>query len=338
MANQKNNPDFTIITAVYNVEEILLRRCIESCLSQSYKSLEYLLIDDGSTDNSFSICDEYASKDNRIKLFHNDNIGQYNEMNFGINMSKGNYICFLDCDDFIENNYLYDIANNINDKPDIVACRFSVFDGNNKKESTKNNYYGPICKEEAFRLLIEDRVIQSAPWPKAYKRELLLNNPYPTNTFYGDIENTHRLFFAANNFVLVDNSSYVHYVRKGSVSRTDSIERKTQEITGWLKRLEFVSKNASQYVGFVEYQVIKKKLSLLSNNNYSTDDVIRNKHILKSVKNDLITNKKNNMDNEYLSSFERFKYKLVTNFSYNRIINHLIRIIKICNKKFKIVK
>ena len=90
----------SVIVPVYNVEEYL-DRCIESIVNQTYKNLEILLIDDGSTDNSYNICDKWAKKDNRIKVVHKENGGVSSARNVGLDVATGDYIGFVDSDDYI---------------------------------------------------------------------------------------------------------------------------------------------------------------------------------------------------------------------------------------------
>ena len=90
----------SIIVPVYNVEKYL-KRCVDSLIEQSYKNLEIILVDDGSKDNSFSICKEYESKDSRVRIFHKENEGLGLTRNYGIEKSTGEYITFVDSDDYL---------------------------------------------------------------------------------------------------------------------------------------------------------------------------------------------------------------------------------------------
>ena len=100
-----NNDLVTIAVPVYNVSEYL-PRCIQSLLEQTYQKIEILLLDDGSTDESFEICRQYAQKDNRIHAIHKENEGVSATRNYGINKASGKYICFVDSDDYVEKDYI----------------------------------------------------------------------------------------------------------------------------------------------------------------------------------------------------------------------------------------
>ncbi|PWM78597.1 MAG: glycosyl transferase family 2 [Phascolarctobacterium sp.] len=119
----KDNELLSVIVPVYNVEKYL-KKCIESLLNQTYKNLEIILVDDGSTDSSGEICDEYAAMDNRIKVIHKENGGLSSARNAGIDISTGNYIGFVDGDDYIaEDMYEYLYKNRVYEG--IVACGIS---------------------------------------------------------------------------------------------------------------------------------------------------------------------------------------------------------------------
>lgn len=119
----------SIIVPVYNVEKYV-ERCIESIIKQSYKNLEIILIDDGSKDNSGKICDEYAQKDNRIKVIHKKNGGLSDARNTGLNIADGEYICFIDSDDYIHKDLVKDnLEKLIQQKADMICFNRFVING-----------------------------------------------------------------------------------------------------------------------------------------------------------------------------------------------------------------
>lgn len=99
------NPKISVIVPVYNVEKYL-HRCIDSILAQTFTDFELLLIDDGSTDGSGAICDEYATKDNRVRVFHKENGGVSSARNLGLDNMRGGYLTFVDSDDWVDSTYL----------------------------------------------------------------------------------------------------------------------------------------------------------------------------------------------------------------------------------------
>ena len=124
-------PLLSIIVPIYNVEQYL-ERCIESIINQTYKNLEIILVDDGSKDNSGTIADTYASKDNRIKVIHKENGGLSDARNHGLDQSKGKYIMFIDSDDFIDSSMceiLFETAEKY--FSDIVSCNYYIYRNKN---------------------------------------------------------------------------------------------------------------------------------------------------------------------------------------------------------------
>lgn len=127
----------SVIVPVYNVEEYLCK-CLDSLLSQTFRNLEILLIDDGSTDRSGEICDRYANADSRIKVFHKENGGVSSARNMGLDNAKGEWITFVDADDWIDANMYENLCNEaIKSQSDIVLCDFYLYYGPDKKNICK---------------------------------------------------------------------------------------------------------------------------------------------------------------------------------------------------------
>ena len=119
----------SIVVPAYNAERYL-EECIESVLAQDHANWELILVDDGSLDNTYRICTEYAGKDSRIRVFHNDNHGVSYSRNFGIDMAQGDYLCFIDADDKILPDYLSQLLNQITEnRGDIVFCGYRLLFG-----------------------------------------------------------------------------------------------------------------------------------------------------------------------------------------------------------------
>ena len=117
-----NEPLISVIVPVYNVENYL-RECLESIRNQTYRNLEVFLINDGSTDNSGIICEEYAAKDNRFTVIHQENAGASSARNRGIESAIGKWITFIDADDYVESNYLETLAKHIAKENDVLIIQ-----------------------------------------------------------------------------------------------------------------------------------------------------------------------------------------------------------------------
>ena len=171
-------PSISVIIPVYNSESTL-HQCVDSVLSQDYKDFEVLLIDDGSKDNSPAICDEYGEKDNRVKVFHKQNGGVSSARNLGLDNAKGDWITFVDSDDYVEPNYLVDL-NSI--QSDIVIVGVHTF-----RESTSREYYiykfdiSQSLEGEDLSLFLENNIsglILRVPWAKFYKKNIIGSNRF----------------------------------------------------------------------------------------------------------------------------------------------------------------
>jgi glycosyltransferase involved in cell wall biosynthesis len=131
MKKVSKEPLISVIVPVYKVEEYL-DKCVDSIINQTYKNLEIILVDDGSPDNCPKMCDDYAKKDKRIKVIHKKNGGVSSARNEGIKFSKGDYISFIDSDDWIDNNYIEEMYNALTyNEADYVCCGYKRVCGNN---------------------------------------------------------------------------------------------------------------------------------------------------------------------------------------------------------------
>ena len=211
----------SVIVAVHNVEKYITK-CIESIINQTYHELEIILIDDGSTDESGSICDRFILMDSRIHVIHKEQGGPGSARNAGLDYSKGELIAFVDGDDWIDKNMLSSMLEIMNRyDADVVACRYrSVFDNKIIDESTDDRYVYNQPLDMLIQILKEDEsvLIQQAVWNKLYKRQLLQEIRFAENTWYEDVMFTTKVFTRVIKGVYV-NSAYYNYVR----TRADSI-------------------------------------------------------------------------------------------------------------------
>lgn len=165
-----NSPEISIIVPVYNAEKYL-KQCIDSILSQDFTDFELLLINDGSKDSSASICDEYAQKDKRIRVFHKENGGVSSARNLGIDKAQGNYVAFIDSDDYIDSNYL-SILTNI--EADLVVTGYTLSgkgDCPTCIELTDSLYTGQEIANCLSSFL--DKMLMRTPWDKLYNLKII---------------------------------------------------------------------------------------------------------------------------------------------------------------------
>ena len=205
-------PKISVIVPVYKAENYL-RRCIDSILAQTFTSFELILIDDGSPDNSGAICDEYAAKDSRIKVIHKENGGASDARNVGLDNAKGNKICFVDCDDNVDNNFL-EIFNEKD--ADIVVQ--GLYRTKIAKDNVIEEYYAPIKDgyynnvKDFFNIIYQADNIGYLP-TRSFKREIIQKNNLRLNTEYKlreDMEFILRYMLECNTFATINKGAY-HY-------------------------------------------------------------------------------------------------------------------------------
>lgn len=218
-------PVISVIVPVYNVEKVLYH-CIESILNQTFDDFELILVDDGSTDNSGKICDEYSEKDNRIRVIHKPNGGVSSARNAGIEAAKGEYICFVDSDDYLESNYLKELIETKKKYPDFdnVWCGFQTVEDYLK--SNINTVASEYNKDYSFSDLSSimdlcEKWLIQMPWNKLFETKIIKENNllFPPELSLGEdyIFNL-RYLDCTNGKIAVVNKPLYDYLRDGKES------------------------------------------------------------------------------------------------------------------------
>lgn len=215
----------SVIVPIYNVAN-LLPFCIESILKQTHKNLEIILIDDGSTDNSLSICKNYANQDNRIKVIHQENHGLSHARNIGIKNATSKYIGFVDSDDIIFP-YFYEHLLNliITNNADIAECSFVKIDESNivdyvfpPTDTSNIGIFNSIASLHRIHNEDLDICVKSiVVWNKLYKTSLFDNINFPIGKHHEDEFTTYKLFYASKKLVSSNATLYGYVQRKSSI-------------------------------------------------------------------------------------------------------------------------
>lgn len=242
------NKKVSIIVPVYNVEKFL-KECINSIIKQSYNNLEILIIDDGSTDSSGKICDEYLKKDFRIKVIHQENQGLSGARNTGLKYSTGDYITFIDSDDFIDKNMIKEMLNNlIETNSDIVVCGtiFCNEEGEYLYEKVSKDKI--IYKNEyQIKELVNGINIPVMSWGKLFKKEILNNFEFPLKKYHEDVFTTYKLLDKANKTNVLDKSYYYYRQVQGSIMNSSFNIKHLDGIEAVLERNKFLENKYPQY-------------------------------------------------------------------------------------------
>ena len=214
-------PKISIIVPVYNVENYL-KNCIDSILNQTFKDFELILVNDGSTDNSLNICEDYKSIDDRIKIVNKKNGGLSSARNAGLDIATGEYIGFIDSDDYIHPQMYEILYNEIKNEADISMCDFEKVYEFDKKLLGSNfvsDYEIEILNnEEALSKLAEkNEVTYVVAWNKLYKKELFKDIKFKEGIIHEDEYIIHRLLYQVNKLIYVKEKLHFYLQRKGSI-------------------------------------------------------------------------------------------------------------------------
>lgn len=247
----------SIIVPIYNVEKYL-PKCIESIINQTYTDLEILLIDDGSTDNSGLICDKYASIDNRIKVIHKKNGGVSSARNIGLNEANGNYIAFVDSDDYIEKNMYEKMISIINKyNVDIVSCNYNHV--NEKIEPffklDKDEYINNKTKliEDIFQYKNYDMIL----FNKLYKKYIWKNIRFPLGiNLAEDLMMLYPTINLANTFYCLKETLYNKVTRENGLTNSKKINDYINNVLAYEDFLLKVKQNKT-----LDYKRIYKSCS-----------------------------------------------------------------------------
>jgi len=211
-------PLISIVVPVYNVEKYL-GTCLDSILNQTYKNIEVVLIDDGSTDSSGEICDLYEKEDRRIRVIHKKNGGLSDARNRGVESVKGEYITFVDSDDIISYDMIKALFNLLNDTgADIAVCDpVHVFNqGKPKyvfsKSRTILETYEAICE------MWYQKSFFASAWGKLYKTELFCDIRFKEGIVFEDVQIMHKVFERASKIVYTPSKLYGYLHREGSIT------------------------------------------------------------------------------------------------------------------------
>ena len=239
------HPLITIIVPIYNVEPYI-RKCIDSILAQTYKNLEIILIDDGSPDNCPKICDEYAIKDNRIRVIHKENGGISDARNIGLETAKGEYIGFVDPDDWIAPDmYEYLLKGLFEYKACISCCpKIDVYKDYMQYNLGKDEVYK---KEEALAILFGD-YIGNYVWNRLYKSELWKNIRFPIGRNFEDVLTLYKTFEEAENIVFLKEPKYYYLRRDDSITRNIDFQHRKHIYMAFIDRYEEVVPRMPQYI------------------------------------------------------------------------------------------
>lgn len=236
-----DNPAISIIIPIYNVEKYL-NRCLSSIEKQTFKDFEVIMVDAGSTDKSAEIAKDFAKRDERFRLFMQENLGASRTRNFAMKQAVGEYISFIDSDDYVSYNFLAVLYSAIKrTNADIAMCGFNIhYEQNAKNKPMKSLKAGEYSRDEALGYLLKDREIRFFIWNKLWRADLIKeNNIEFRDMYYEDILFCTKAFSKINKLVAVDKRAYYYSRRTKTFLESSMSDRR---INDYIYTVEFLRK------------------------------------------------------------------------------------------------
>ncbi len=251
----------SVIIPIYNSEKYL-KKCIESVLNQTYSLLDVVLVDDGSIDKSGNICDHYASIDSRVSVIHQANSGVSEARNAGLKAAKGDYISWVDSDDWIETSMIEKMLESIIiSNADMAVCgRCEHF----RERSLIRNWdkQSVLTKSEAIKLLLLNNQMQNYLWDKLWRKEVFDGVSFPKGKTYEDIAMMDVLFSKLRTVVCVPLVLYHYQQREGSIVDDRSLENRLNHYDASQKRLNRMVYEYPEYKHLLEAQCAASAINI----------------------------------------------------------------------------
>lgn len=322
------NPLISIIVPVYNVEKYL-SKCLDSIVNQTYKNLEIILVDDGSTDNSGDICDEYANKDNRIKVIHKENGGLSDARNKGMNIAKGEYVGFVDSDDYIAKDmyeYLYAFA--VKNDLDVAMC--ASCDVYEDKIIYPKNFESIILDKK--EKIIENIFINPfggaavSVCSKLFKYDVIKNIRFDLGKTYEDVYFLLKWIANTNKFGRCDKVKYYYVQRGESITHQKFYNDKILDVVdGYKKNYKIISQKYPEATKAAEvrlwwaYRVAIGRI-------YECEDAYKYRNIIENLREILRKNFLKILVNDNISLKSKIVYALLAiNVKFYFVIRNIYR-------------
>ena len=254
-------PRISIIVPIYKVEKYL-PTCLDSILAQTYRNLEIILVDDGSPDGCGSICDAYGAKDSRIRVFHQSNGGVAAARNAGLDAARGDWIGWVDSDDWIEPDmFAYLLENALAAQADICVC------GRFEELRSRTAYFGRteyalLDQKSAMKALLEERYMDSALYDKMWRRELFQDIRFTVGQTYEDLAAVHRLFAKAEKVLFLSEPKYHYRRRDDGIVGDTSLPNRMNHYNAAQQRYANMVKDFSEFQELLELRCITAAIGI----------------------------------------------------------------------------
>lgn len=274
----------SVIIPVYNVEKYLAR-CLDSVLCQTFRNFEVLLVDDGSTDTSGNICDRYGEIDSRVRVFHKVNGGLSDARNYALGYIKGDYVAFIDSDDYVNEKYLEILVSNaINYKADVSICnyrRVGEVDAN-IHEDIDNSSISMYSREESLKQVLSGEYIMQfcIACGKVYDKRIFYDIRYPKGRKFEDVAVAHLCYNLVDNVVYTDSQLYYYFQREGSIKHSGKYKDTDVIKSAYDRLLFFENYNDGKYLKECKKQYMTSLMGTYARFEDSSEDLKKKKEEL----------------------------------------------------------
>ncbi len=291
----------SIVVPVYNIADYL-HYAIDSLLKQTYQNFEVILVNDGSTDDSPRLCEDYAREYENIHVFHKENGGLSDARNFGVTKANSDWIFFLDPDDYLEE-YTLELIVKIHEEhhADLISTKVkttSKYNAYTSYQLQESDYKGlaPIKKEEALEAMLDDKVATVSACAKLYKKSILERVPFPVGKIYEDFYVVGEHLALADKIVISPLETYNYYRREGSIVRSTFTEKRYDFFKAVAKNEEVVKREYIQSPELKQALQAKKLLGgfvvIGAKADSGLKDFSKDKELLKVEMSELLKNSK----------------------------------------------
>ena len=264
--NDKDRALVSVVVPVYNIADYV-ERCVQSIISQTYTNLEILLIDDGSTDGSEMICDELSCRDNRIKVIHQQNQGIATTRNIGVEKSKGDYIAFIDGDDFIDKDMIELLYSEIRkSNADIAYCNYRVISPQSSeiREEGNSSILTFTGRDALLNLLLHKPYFDMFIWDGLYSKNVIV--PFIKGILYEDQVFSVESMLKSEKIIVCTAKKYNYVFRPSGLTHSSAIGRKIRDCglaTDYMKEA-IIKTNDSQIISAFYNRCLRNYVNLLS--------------------------------------------------------------------------
>lgn len=301
-----SEPLVSVIIPVYNTEKYL-KKCVDSVRNQTYQNLEIWLVDDGSTDSSGKICDEYARMDSRIHVIHKENAGQGIARNVALDQCTGEYISFVDSDDWVAGNCIEKLVQRAQRyNADMCICGYYAHTGIREASIV----HEPCVLENTYEVIkrvVSTTDITTMPWDKLYRKNLLEGTRFPNVRANEDAYLIYDIIQQCNRVVIMEDCLYHQLLRVGSTERSTFSEKNYALIGAAQKLMTIVKQYYPDLYSYVQFKAADNIYGLMYKVVYSGESAENQKHYA-TLKEYLIIELKRIEETEEVFDQDRFAY------------------------------